>query len=60
MNKPEYKVMLSHSMWCVYKMEYYENGSSGSKISSHHDRDEAILEMYKLNGWKTDKLIINK
>lgn len=39
-------------MWCVYEMTYFENGSdSGSKVSEHIDREDAIKEMFKLNGW---------
>jgi hypothetical protein len=46
---------MAGGMWAVYRMEYFQSGSSGTKVSQHRTRQEASEEVYRLNGWVKSK-----
>ena len=51
--KPKYTYARANGGWAVYKMTYFENGSIGTKISTHFTLESAQAEVYRLNGWKS-------
>ena len=56
-----YHVCRSKAGWCVYQYNHVtETSSSSSKIDSFPYFENAIIEMYKLNGWGQPKNITKK
>lgn len=38
--------------WAIYLITYTDKGGSGTKVDEKPTKEEARVEVYRLNGWK--------
>ena len=57
----QYHFGMHRGLWAIWQLEYDTPKGSGSKFVKHvQTYEEAVKEVYQLNGWGTPKKIYRK